>query len=439
MATPRATNGVFVATHRRMRAALWQYAPRRHADQRPLARATGQLVRYFNGLRARCLLTVATGMLGLAAACGGTHPRTGSETNFLKSCDAGCGDGLSCICGVCTRACSSDAECTSLASAAECVAETASGSGESCSGNPAAICDLACRENADCAALGNSFACQDDHCRVPAPEFTTNECAATTLAVGDNDLSVLVGGATRNAVVRIPESFDGTTPVPLLLDFHTLLGTPAGEAINSGYRELAEREGFIVVYPEGIEGAWNIGPCCTSSRDVDDVGFARALVGRVQSEACIDSKRVYAAGVAMGGGMAYQLGCNAADVFAGIAPSSFDLLAEEDQPCLPSAPVTVISFRGTADSLVPYEGGAVPAPNLPDVTMNFLGAVGTFEKWAELDRCSGSPSEPDAEGCSTYSDCAGGVEVTLCTAEGGATAWGSAERGWQALSRISKP
>ena len=72
--------------------------------------------------------------------------------------------------------------------------------------------------------------------------------------------------------------------------------------------------------------------------------------------------------------MAYQLGCNAADLFAGVAASSFDLLAEADQPCQPSEPVSVISFRGTADVLVPYEGGPEPAPNLPDVTIPQCGA-----------------------------------------------------------------
>ena len=71
--------------------------------------------------------------------------------------------------------------------------------------------------------------------------------------------------------------------------------------------------------------------------------------------------------------------------------------------------------------------------------MNFLGAVGTFEKWSELNECSGSPSEPDTDACSTYANCAGGVEVTLCTEEGGTTGWGSAEIAWHTSSRHSKP
>ncbi|WP_437951840.1 hypothetical protein WME98_14440 [Sorangium sp. So ce296] len=80
---------------------------------------------------------------------------------------------------------------------------------------------------------------------------------------------------------------------------------------------------------------------------------------------------------------------------------------------------------------------AQQAPNGANIT--FLGAVGTFERWAELNQCTGSPSAADESGCSTYSSCAGGVEVTLCTEQGGGAAWGSAEIGWATLKRHSLP
>lgn len=380
------------------------------------------------------LLAVAMGGFLLAGACGGLGPRTGSETNFLSSCDATCDAGLTCLCGVCTQPCSDTDECTALGSGAECTAEVEPPPNRACPEQEAAFCDRPCSDDADCASLGRTFLCQNRYCREPEA-VTPATCAASTLAVGDNEREIAVGDTTRNYVVYVPENLADQTPVPLVLDFHTLGGDPSGEAMSSGYRELADQEGFIVAFPEGIEGAWNIGPCCTTSRDVDDVAFARALVEQIEGEACIDSERVYAAGVAMGGGMAYELGCSAADVFAGIAASSFDLLAEADQPCDPSEPVAVISFRGTSDVLVPYEGGAEPAPNLPGVTMNFMGAVGTFERWAELNRCSGAPSAEDANGCSTYSECADGVSVTLCTIEGGMTDWGSAETAWATLTQ----
>ncbi|WP_437722825.1 alpha/beta hydrolase family esterase [Sorangium sp. So ce861] len=386
---------------------------------------------------AACLLASAVGAALLASSCRGLGPQTGSETNFLRSCDASCGDGLSCICGVCTRACSAESQCAALSSGAECVAVAERPAGAACAEvESAAFCDLTCSDDADCEPLGAPFRCQGGFCRAPEGD-TAAACPATTLSIGDNDRTVTVGDTTRSYVVRLPASYTGASAMPLVLDFHTLGGTSAAEAEASGYRELAEREGFIVAWPQGIDGAWNIGPCCTTSRDVDDVAFARALVQEVQAEACVDVKRVYAVGVANGGGMAYHLACNAADVFAGVAPSAFDLLAESEQPCQPARPVTEISFRGTADVLVPYEGGAQQAPNGANIT--FLGAVGTFERWAELNQCTGSPSAEDESGCSTISSCAGGVEVTLCTAQGGGTAWGSAEIGWATLKRHSLP
>ncbi|WP_437632397.1 alpha/beta hydrolase family esterase [Sorangium sp. So ce854] len=390
-----------------------------------------------SGIATACLLASVTGAVLLAPGCRDIGPQTGSETNFLTSCDAGCGDGLSCICGVCTRVCSAADECAALASGAACVAVAERPAEAACAAaDGAAFCDLSCGDDAGCAPLGASFRCQGGFCR-ERDDGDAAACPATTLAIGDNDRTVTVGGTTRGYVVRLPVSYTGASPMPLVLDFHTFGGTPAAEADASGYRELAEREGLLVAWPQGIDGAWNIGPCCTASRDVDDVGFARALVEQVQAEACVDGKRVYAVGVANGGGMAYHLACNAADVFAGVAPSAFDLLAASEQPCQPSRPVTSISFRGTADVLVPYEGGPQQAPNGADITL--LGAVGTFDRWAELNRCTGAPSAADANGCSTYSSCAGGVEVTLCTEQGGGMAWGSPEIGWATLKRHSLP
>ena len=261
----------------------------------------------------------------------------------------------------------------------------------------------------------------------------------TSLLPGDNDGTVQVGDTTRSYIVRLPAGYTGTSPVPLVLDFHGIAGSPSGEAANSGYRELAEQEGFIVAWPQGIDDAWNIGPCCTTSRTVDDVGFARALVQRLQQDACVDPKRVYAVGYSMGGGMAFHLACNAADVFAAVAPSAFDLAVESQQPCQPVRPVTEISFRGAADTVVPYAGGATQPPNGLDVTVTFLGAVGTFQRWAELDQCTGSPSAADADGCSTYADCQGGTQVTLCTTQGGGQAWGNPRTGWNVLKARPMP
>jgi polyhydroxybutyrate depolymerase len=261
----------------------------------------------------------------------------------------------------------------------------------------------------------------------------------STLPTGDTNGSLQVGGTTRSYILHVPTAVTGQTPVPLVLDFHPILADDSYEAANSGYKALADQEGFVVAFPDGIDNAWNIGPCCTMSRTVDDLGFARALVTKIEGGGCIDPKRVYAVGYSMGGGMSHYLGCNAADVFAAIAPAAFDLLEESEEPCHPARPITEISFRGTADPIVPYAGGASNPPNGLDVTIHFLGAEGTFQKWAQLDGCTGSPSAADSNGCSTYSQCKDGVEVTLCTTQGGGHVTGNPQIGWSMLKSHPMP
>lgn len=211
------------------------------------------------------------------------------------------------------------------------------------------------------------------------------------------------------------------------------------EEANSGFLALSDQEGFIVAWPQGIEGTWNIGPCCTTSSTVNDYGFARALVRQLSIEACIDPRRVYAVGFSMGGAMAYYLACKEAEVFASVAASSMDLFADSELTCQPSRAVSEISFRGTADTVVPYAGGASSPPGEPDVTANLLGAVGTFQKWESLDQCTGSPTPEDTNGCSTYSACQDGTQVTLCTTQGGGQVIGDANLAWDTLKNHPMP
>lgn len=268
---------------------------------------------------------------------------------------------------------------------------------------------------------------------------TVVTCPTTVLQPGDSNGSLQVGATTRTYILHVPTGYTGKTPIPLVVDYHPILETDTFEKGNSGYGTLGDTQGFATVFPQGIDNAWNIGPCCTNSRTVDDLGFSRALVAAMQTKVCVDPKRIYAVGYSMGGGMSHYLGCNAADLFAAIAPAAFDLLQASEEPCNPSRPITEITFRGTADPIVPYAGGASMPPNGLQVTIHFLGAQGTFQKWAQLDGCTGSPSASDSNGCSTYSQCKAGVEVTLCTKQGGGHDTGNAQVAWAMLKAHPMP
>ena len=263
-------------------------------------------------------------------------------------------------------------------------------------------------------------------------------CPSPALPAGNTSKTLTVGTLTRNYTLHVPAKYDGKKPVPLILDFHGVGGSGASEAVSSPYPAVTDLEGVVMAFPDGLRGpagtAWNVGPCCVA--DVDDVAFAKAVVADVRKTACIDVARVYAVGVLTGGGMAYHLACQAAEVFAAVAPAAFDLLAENADDCIPSRPITEISFRGTAPSRVPYAGGA--SSLVLGMPITFLGAVATFEKWSKINGCTGSPSPPDSDGCSAYSGCRDGVEVILCTKEGGGEDPGNPAIAWPVLKRHTR-
>lgn len=260
-------------------------------------------------------------------------------------------------------------------------------------------------------------------------------CPSPALPAGNTSVTLQVGALTRSYVLHVPSTYDGRTPVPLILDFHEVGGSGASELSSSPYPAATDAEGVVMAFPDGLRGpvgtAWNVGPCCIA--DVDDVAFARALVADVQRTACIDPDRVYSVGILTGGGLVHYLACHAADVFAAVAPAAFDLLAENVDDCNPGRPITVISFRGTAPSRVPYAGGA--SSLVPGMPVTFLGAQTTFERWAEIDGCTGSPSPEDSHGCSSYSGCPAEVEVILCTKQGGGEDPGDPSIAWPVLKR----
>jgi polyhydroxybutyrate depolymerase len=280
---------------------------------------------------------------------------------------------------------------------------------------------------------------------VPAPVPPADDipvCANSMLTPGESDGTIDIGGTSRSYIVHVPPTYDGKTPMPLILDFPALTQSASGQRGASGNAALADQEGIVVVYPNGIGGAFNICPtdnpktdcrCCTDSRDVDDLSFALELVKKMKREGCIDPKRVYATGYSMGGGMDYFLACYAADVFAAVAASSFDMVVMDQIPCVPSRPITVVSSRGTGDGVVEY-GGSVSSFGLM-----FQGAVGSWEMWKEINGCTGEP-EDTGMGCQSYKNCAApGVEATLCTVEGGGHSPGSATLLWSHIKDSALP
>jgi polyhydroxybutyrate depolymerase len=257
----------------------------------------------------------------------------------------------------------------------------------------------------------------------------------------------MLAGKTRNYVRHIPPSYDGTKPLPVVIDFHPLGGTGASWKGSTGWSALADKAGFIMIWPDGIENSWNAGRCCRAAieQNIDDVGFTKAIVAALKRDACIDSRRVYATGCSNGGGMAFRVACDAADVIAAVAPVDFDCVRNSaDKPscglCMPARPISEIQFRATGDQAVPYEGGLHSGG-----TTVHAGAVQNFSEWGQINQCTGTAQAlAGHSGCQSYPLCGGGVETALCTVQGGShcgnyQSFGIVNIAWETFQKFVLP
>jgi polyhydroxybutyrate depolymerase len=249
---------------------------------------------------------------------------------------------------------------------------------------------------------------------------------------GESTQSITVGTLMRSYLLHIPPGYTGKTPVPVVFDFHGLGGSGSSQKGLSGWATLGDNKGFITVFPNGVGNSWNIGRCCSTAQtqNVDDVGFVRAIIRRLQTDACIDARRVYASGCSNGGGMSYRLACDAADVIAAVAPVDCDCVTGSTSnpscaSCNPARPISEIAFRATGDQVVPYNGGqcsiaADCPPGMSCSNFDFPGAAMNFSTWATLDQCTGSAQAlAGHSACQTNATCGGGAQITLCTQQGG--------------------
>lgn len=256
--------------------------------------------------------------------------------------------------------------------------------------------------------------------------------AGAQMRTGEIEGTLEAGGATRTYRVYVPASYDGKSPVPLVLALHG--GGGAGRGMNrlTNLNDLAERHGFIVTYPDGLYRHWNDGrqSGAAESRRVDDIGFLSALIDRLSRDYRIDPKRVYSTGISNGGFMSQRLACDLADRIVAVGVVAATMGRDLSARCKPSHPVSVLLIHGTEDPLVPYEGGRVQVRGGGEI----ISAPQAVRKWVDLNGCTAKPKSdllPDAadDGTrtrrETYADCENGTEVTFLAIEGGGHTWPS--------------
>lgn len=264
-------------------------------------------------------------------------------------------------------------------------------------------------------------------------------CDGKTYQAGNHNMDVMVDGKKRTFIMHVPDSYKGSAPVPLVVDYHPVMGSGQGQLNGTTYKSLTDKEGVISLYPDGTKSAdaskmgpgWNVGPCCS---DDDDVKFSREMIKAVKEKVCIDNKRIYATGFSMGGGMSNHVACFMSDVYAAVAPAGMDLNTTNSAICKPDRPISIIMFRGTNDNVCRYTGGDSGFND----GLNFLGAEKNFKFWAEKNGCVGVPTT-NSDGCQEYSSCNAGTKVVLCTKQGGGHEQGDGKIGWPFLKQFTMP
>jgi polyhydroxybutyrate depolymerase len=268
------------------------------------------------------------------------------------------------------------------------------------------------------------------------------DCSAKTLK---SDTEITVDG--RKVIVKFPPNFANDKPVPMLINYHQIFGSAADWVNDSKIGKVALADGAISIYPDGRETpggqlgqAWNVGPCCTTA---DDVTFTRNFIKALTEQACVDPKRIYAAGWSMGGGMSNYAGCFLADVIAAAAPSAFDLAQEVvDAGCHPARPFPILNFRSTNDGVVSYNH--TTSQIIQSMPITFMGAKENLAEWVKMDGCTGEPKKTSQKinngqyDCEIYETCQGGAKVGLCTMNIDHNE-GDANMAWDFLKQFSLP
>jgi polyhydroxybutyrate depolymerase len=201
--------------------------------------------------------------------------------------------------------------------------------------------------------------------RAPTPAKPT-----PALAPGGHNLRL----GARSYRLYVPAGLP-SGKVPLVVALHSALGSGGVMELLTHLDQVAEREKFMVVYPDGEPAnarVWNAGDCCNRSAN-DDSGFLVGLIDRLVSTERADRARVYVTGISNGAMMAYRLACEHADKIAAFASVAGSMTY---RPCRPSRPVPVMIFHGSADFAVPEAGGA----------LRNLGMRGAFPSQPEVVR-----------------------------------------------------
>jgi polyhydroxybutyrate depolymerase len=249
-----------------------------------------------------------------------------------------------------------------------------------------------------------------------------------------------VDGVDRWYLRDVPPTYDGSTPMPVVMDLHGFAEGAKLQAMISGLGAYGDAHGFITLTPNGhgTPVYWN------ASLGSPDLRFLGDLVDQAEAQMCVDQARVYVTGYSNGAYMTSSMACQYADRIAAIAPVAG---LTDTEGCHPSRPVPVMAFHGTGDQFVPFDGGIGPKGatlQLPDGSGRTMaqadpnsallkslvpGGMKPIEDnaraWATRNGCHPAPSETKVAADVTLQtfSCPADGAVELYVVAGGGHAW----------------
>lgn len=259
-------------------------------------------------------------------------------------------------------------------------------------------------------------------------------CEAPHPAAGPEPILFTARGLSGVYLRDVPADANG--PLPVVLDLHGYLEPVFIQHTSTEFGSYGRAHGFITVTPQLLRPGL---PRWDFDRGSADIDYLADLLTEVESTLCVDTRRIYATGLSMGGFTTSSLGCQLADRLAAIAPVAG---LSDFAWCAPARPIPVIAFHGTADPIVAYDGGTGPNARLlpspdgsgsadpqhdrPDVEGPGPQSVtDNAAAWARRNGCSTEPVEqPIADDVvlAAY-PCPAGAEVQLWTVLGGGHIW----------------
>jgi len=250
--------------------------------------------------------------------------------------------------------------------------------------------------------------------------------------------SITVDGIERDYIIHMPAGNNTSVKIPLVICLHGGGGQGKGMDKLTSFSEVADKNMFAVVYPDGIKKNWNDGRNVTKKsvdgEEVNDVKFISSLIDTLILKYNIDSNRVFVTGISNGGIMSFRLACELSDKLAGIAAVASSMTEEESDHCKGNVTIPVMIIFGDADPLVPYEGGDIKGKRGKVIpvkeTVNFwIANIGCQETAAEHSVFDNIDDETRADKF-VYT---GKADVVFWLISGGGHTWPG---GWQYLPKF---